>query len=654
VQRFKSKCGLVLLLLTIAGSVQADNTAECRTLIQRLVAVETRLSELSVGADRLYEAQQLADTLAQAKAALDAAKGDSEDAEEKLTELLEEVDDSHPKLQKFLKETAAGTTQFKDALDKTSTNLERARKVLQSGIDASKAKNGADALKAFAEYYKAIKEPLGPLINKVPGVGAFLEAYGAALESASVVVGKLDARREEHRKIGLEITGRDFFNFPSAEDKERKQLIAEAQAINDKLDELDCEDPQDPPEPEIEVTDEQRKKCLERAGAPSDFREQRRRRRRDVRLAEIYRDEAKSTVELTAVELKNAKSRLSNEQNRLKITQTQVKQHRDFMNQYLRSATPEQIKALSPPPLERTAVLVYCDRLAGVTLTQSIKRYFTQFCIESEAYLKAAERIPRRQQVVKELTALAKTNRAELQKREAELKATQARLAEADKWADDYYKCIDEQYQAVKPCREMKLSAEPTPCRCVAVDSERLIWGTYYYTSDSNICTAALHAGVIPKTGGVATVQISPGRKLYIGSSYNGVNSSNYGSFRGSYIFSGVAKPPEADVDRLCPPNMTAYRAKGGAFSCWCSANAIKGSVWGGNPYTDDSSVCAAARHAGVITQRGGAVMVKSVPGQDKYPGGPRNGITSAAWQQWDYSYIVSPGLSKGPSESTK
>jgi len=64
------------------------------------------------------------------------------------------------------------------------------------------------------------------------------------------------------------------------------------------------------------------------------------------------------------------------------------------------------------------------------------------------------------------------------------------------------------------------------------------IWGDDIYTDDSNIATAAVHAGVV-KIGEtkVVKVQILAGQSSYNGSTKNGVTSNSYGSFGGSYKF---------------------------------------------------------------------------------------------------------------------
>lgn len=63
------------------------------------------------------------------------------------------------------------------------------------------------------------------------------------------------------------------------------------------------------------------------------------------------------------------------------------------------------------------------------------------------------------------------------------------------------------------------------------------IWGTDEYTGDSSVCTAGVHQGVITvDDGGSVTVELTPGRDAYEGSTANGITSSSYGSFASSFV----------------------------------------------------------------------------------------------------------------------
>lgn len=72
-----------------------------------------------------------------------------------------------------------------------------------------------------------------------------------------------------------------------------------------------------------------------------------------------------------------------------------------------------------------------------------------------------------------------------------------------------------------------------------------------------------------------------------------------------------------------------------------CSPDGVAANVWGTDVYTDDSSVCTAAVHAGLITlESGGTVTIEIRPGEDSYDGSERNGVTSIDYGSWGGSFV--------------
>lgn len=87
--------------------------------------------------------------------------------------------------------------------------------------------------------------------------------------------------------------------------------------------------------------------------------------------------------------------------------------------------------------------------------------------------------------------------------------------------------------------------------------------------------------------------------------------------------------------------NAMHHRGENGQrFSYDCPANGTTAGLWGTDTYTDDSSVCTAAVHAGLITvEQGGPVTIEILPGQKSYRGSDRNGVTSDSYVHWFGSY---------------
>lgn len=64
--------------------------------------------------------------------------------------------------------------------------------------------------------------------------------------------------------------------------------------------------------------------------------------------------------------------------------------------------------------------------------------------------------------------------------------------------------------------------------------------------------------------------------------------------------------------------------------------------VWGSDVYTDDSSICTAAVHAGAITlEEGGEVVIEMRAGETSYRGTTTNGIRTEPWGAWDGSFVI-------------
>ena len=78
---------------------------------------------------------------------------------------------------------------------------------------------------------------------------------------------------------------------------------------------------------------------------------------------------------------------------------------------------------------------------------------------------------------------------------------------------------------------EGTVSVVSCPSGCLGEGS---VWGSNPYTADSNICHAAIHAGIISPDGGLVRVQKTAGQQAYRGTTANGVKSSDYGSYRDS------------------------------------------------------------------------------------------------------------------------
>jgi hypothetical protein len=182
------------------------------------------------------------------------------------------------------------------------------------------------------------------------------------------------------------------------------------------------------------------------------------------------------------------------------------------------------------------------------------------------------------------------------------------------------------------------------------------VWGTNFYTDDSSICTAAVNAGAITLAGGTFTVEATPGRSSYVGSTRYGVTTQPDGPWPGSFriLVAPAAVRGNAAVAAEWQWNALSHRGARGPIVFTCPAGGVPGGVvWGTDIYTDDSSVCTAAVHAGLIEPlKGGTVAIEMRPACASYAGTERHGVRTLPYAVWPGSFVFVPtpaGSQAGP-----
>ncbi|MFO0559708.1 MAG: LCCL domain-containing protein [Polyangiales bacterium] len=191
--------------------------------------------------------------------------------------------------------------------------------------------------------------------------------------------------------------------------------------------------------------------------------------------------------------------------------------------------------------------------------------------------------------------------------------------------------------------------SQPVLVECPAGGSARTVWGTDVYTDDSSVCTAAVHAGLISfAQGGAVRAWLGPAQIAFRGTERNGVTSNNYGRFDGSFAFDRgaferVPRAPEGARAIGWNESLSSRRAERVRNErVWCPPHGGAGSVWGTDVYTDDSSVCTAAVHVGLITlEEGGVFFVSNGPGRASYRGSERNGVSTNGFERFEGSFTV-------------
>lgn len=171
-------------------------------------------------------------------------------------------------------------------------------------------------------------------------------------------------------------------------------------------------------------------------------------------------------------------------------------------------------------------------------------------------------------------------------------------------------------------------------CHCASDAMSGSVWGSDAYTSDSNVCAAALHSGAVSPNGGAVVLTGEAGQTSYDGSERNGITTRDWGSYGSSFTVAAANAMTAlaecgvlpSDVDRL---------------NCQCPAGeGNTGRVWGFGPYTADSDICSAARHTGIIGTSGGVVTVLRVQGLESYAQGASNGVEASSWSSYGSSIV--------------
>uniref|UniRef100_A0A8B9KT28 Cysteine rich secretory protein LCCL domain containing 1 n=1 Tax=Astyanax mexicanus TaxID=7994 RepID=A0A8B9KT28_ASTMX len=164
-------------------------------------------------------------------------------------------------------------------------------------------------------------------------------------------------------------------------------------------------------------------------------------------------------------------------------------------------------------------------------------------------------------------------------------------------------------------------------CPAGCLESTARVVGTVYYEMQSSICRAGIHYGVIDNEGGWMDVTRQGRKEFFIKSNKNGVQS--IGLLFVSFAVKVITC--ETTVAMLCPYQKPARHCP----RIYCPQNCLQGNaqssrVIGTRTYSDKSSICRSAVHAGVMkNEQGGYVDVMPTNNRKLYIGSYQNGISS-------------------------
>jgi hypothetical protein len=171
------------------------------------------------------------------------------------------------------------------------------------------------------------------------------------------------------------------------------------------------------------------------------------------------------------------------------------------------------------------------------------------------------------------------------------------------------------------------------------------IWGTDTYSDDSEIATAAVHAGLL-KEGerGLLDVKMVPPPDAFVGSTRNGITSNRYSSWPSGYVLKKADKDsplPRSSYDAEIIDQAANRGLPGDRYTMKVTGNTT-GKVWGTDIYTHDSDYGAAAVHAGLLKDgETAALTFILVRSPHKHRGSTKHGVTSEDYGPFFMSYVI-------------
>ncbi|KAI8504490.1 cysteine-rich secretory protein LCCL [Branchiostoma belcheri] len=182
-------------------------------------------------------------------------------------------------------------------------------------------------------------------------------------------------------------------------------------------------------------------------------------------------------------------------------------------------------------------------------------------------------------------------------------------------------------------CRDEPCIRFRCPANCGYIGDE--VIGTLWYDARTSICQAGVHYGAVTNSGGLVDVSSKDQIPFFTGSYRSGITSIGTLTPARAFMISRVGVM-QADcrttVDQYCP-----YRGRPihcPRFYCPPSCASYQyARVYGTGTYTDNSSICRAAIHAGVLQDyEAGYVDIWARKGRTSYHGSNQNGVISESY----------------------
>lgn len=177
----------------------------------------------------------------------------------------------------------------------------------------------------------------------------------------------------------------------------------------------------------------------------------------------------------------------------------------------------------------------------------------------------------------------------------------------------------------------------------LAIGATALLFLVYKFSDSGNVAKRKTNVNImLPTPAANTTTKPLPTIAANVGVSptvetVTNTRSSNQNS----------AQTPTAEAEEIIPiawdTTVTGFNIKEGViYKFQCPPQGEPRIVWGSDVYTQDSSICTAAVHAGIITlAEGGTVTVEFRPGRALYGSTERNGVKTRNFGEYPKSFVV-------------
>lgn len=178
------------------------------------------------------------------------------------------------------------------------------------------------------------------------------------------------------------------------------------------------------------------------------------------------------------------------------------------------------------------------------------------------------------------------------------------------------------------------------------------LWGDLIYTLDSDIGSAAVHAGLLqPGQTKSIKILVIPPPPNFGAANRHGIRSMNWGGYPAAFVLQEATLASDASKVRVAPRPSNPIASLGMNESRTMTVTGgDRGYVWGTDAYTGDSQVEVAAVHAGILNvgERGEIVVTRVAP-PDRFEGSRRNGVQSQSWGRYPTAYTIEASPKNDP-----